>query len=84
MKNAVLEEILNHVLETQGIDLTYNLRAKRERFPDGFRWRYYGKLKLTKGVKAYCYSITKNANNNGRLSPLGVLGKVSVPHTYPV
>ncbi len=56
----ILEKVLDDVWQTHGINL-YPV-SKRLSFPDGFRWRYYGKLKLSRGVKAYCYSTTKNAN----------------------
>jgi len=59
-ERAILEEILNDIWQTHGINLAP--APKRLSFPDGFRWRYYGKLKLVRGVKAYCYSTTKNAN----------------------
>ena len=56
----ILEGILNDVYQRHGVNLAP--APKRLSFPDGFRWRYFGKLKLARGVKAYCYSTTKNAN----------------------
>ena len=55
-----LDSILTHVLQVHGINLAP--QPKRLTFPDGFRWRYFGRLKLARNVRAYCYSITRNDN----------------------
>jgi len=40
-------------------DLITPMRLK---FPGGFRYRYFGRLAMVRGAKAYCWSTTKNAN----------------------
>ncbi|MDG6912652.1 MAG: hypothetical protein JRN35_06165 [Nitrososphaerota archaeon] len=59
--DKILRDILTRVRDEHGIDLS--LPAPRwRRFPDGFSWRFFGKLQLRRGVKAYCWSTTRNAN----------------------
>ena len=59
---TALEDALGYILQSQGIDLMASNTPDKLKFPNCFRWRYYGKLKLARGIKAYCHSTTKNAN----------------------
>lgn len=37
---------------------------KWRQFPGGISWRYFGRLELRSGVKAFCWSTKRNANGN--------------------
>lgn len=42
--------------------LVYRSSPGKMQFPNGLKYRYYGKFALFTGVWAFCYSTTRNAN----------------------
>ena len=59
-----LERLINESLALRRAfaEISYRSANPKFKFPGGFRWLYFGKLKLFTGIWGFCWSTTRNEN----------------------
>jgi len=43
-------------------ELMYDVSPAKMKFPEGLRYRYFGRMELYTGIWAFCWSVTRNEN----------------------
>jgi len=59
---AIDDPITQQLMAAVARGYTDLMTPKRLKFPNGFRYRYFGRLEPVRSARAYCWSTTKNAN----------------------
>ena len=57
-----LEQAMQVTLGKLWGEIMYEKAPAKMKFPDGLRYRYWGRFELFTGIWVFCYSTTKNGN----------------------
>jgi len=57
-----LERALERTFSGMMAEVMYKQAPAKMKFPEGLRYRYFGKFELFTGIWAFCYTTTRNEN----------------------